>query len=210
MSDILRQVDEELRQDRLLNLWRRFRVYIVSGIILLIVSVLGYQINKSVKQSFYEDEVEKYINTSDLLDFNQAIEELSKIENSDQLLISGIAQIKIAALLIENEKKQESKNQLLKIINEGKADSMLTDLAIYFYLISSLNDVSMDEIKKYLTNNKLDNSSFKYLFKETIAIKNLLLGNIKPSKEKFEELANDENTPRDVVIRATKFLDTIK
>ena len=210
MSDILRQVDEELRQDRLLNFWKRFRVYIIGGIILLIVSVLGYQINKSVKQSFYEDEVEKYINTSDLLDFNQAIEELSKIENSDQLLISGIAQIKIAALLIENGKKQESKNQLLKIINEGKADSMLTDLAIYFYLISSLNDVSMDEINKYLTNNKLDNSSFKYLFKETIAIKNLLLGNIKPSKEKFEELVNDENTPRDVVIRANKFLDTIK
>ena len=210
MSDILRQVDEELRQDRLLNLWRRYRVYLIGGLILLIGSVLGYQINKSVNQSFYEDEVEKYISSSDLVDFNQTIENLSKIESSNQLLISDIAQIKIAAILMENGKIQESKNTLLEIINEGKTDTILTDLAIYFYLMSSLNDMPIDEINKYLTNNKLENSSFKYLFKETIAIKNLLVGNIKLSKEKFDELINDKNTPRDIVIRATKFLDTIK
>ena len=210
MSDILRQVDEELRQDRLLNLWRRYRIYLISGLILLISSVLGYQINKSVNQSFYEGEVEKYIGTSDLLDFNQAIENLGKIENSNQLLISGIAQIKIATLLMENGKIQESKAKLLEIINEDKTHDILNDLAIYFYLMSSLNDMPIDEINTYITTNKLENSSLKYLFKEIIAIKNLLAGNIKISKEKFDELSNDENAPRDIVIRATKFLDTIK
>ena len=210
MSDILRQVDEELRQDRLLNLWRRYRIYLICGLILLIGSVIGYQINKSVNQSFYEGEVEKYIGTSDLVDFNETIENLGKIENSNQLLISGIAQIKIAILLMENGKIQESKDKLLEIINDGKANAILTDLAIYFYLMSSLNDIPMDEINTYLSNNKLENSSFKYLFKETIAIKNLLSGNIKLSKEKFNELVNDENTPSDIVIRAAKFLDTIK
>jgi len=210
MSDILRQVDEELRQDRLLNLWRRYRIYLICGIILLISSVLGYQINKSVNQSFYEGEVEKYISTSDLVDFNQAVENLGKIENSNQLLISGIAQIKISSLLMENGKIQESKAKLLEIINEGKTDDFITDLAIYFYLMSSLNDMPIDEVNTYLTSNKLENSPLKYLFKETIAIKNLLAGNIKISIEKFDELINDENTPRDTVIRATKFLDTIK
>ena len=102
MSDILRQVDEELRQDRLINLWRRYRVYLIGGLILLIGSVLGYQINKSVNQSFYEEEVEKYIGTSDLVDTNQMTENLVEIENSNQLLISGIAQIKIATLLSKN------------------------------------------------------------------------------------------------------------
>ena len=80
MSDILRQVDEELRQDRLINLWRRYRVYLIGGLILLIGSVIGYQINKSVNQSFYEEEVEKYISTSDLANLNQTIENLGKIK----------------------------------------------------------------------------------------------------------------------------------
>ena len=210
MSDILRQVDEELRQDRLINLWRRYRVYLIGGLILLIGSVLGYQINKSVNQSFYEEEVEKYISSSDLVDFNQTIENLGEIENSNQLLISGIAQIKIATLLMENGKIQESKDKLLEIINEDKTDDIITDLAIYFYLMSNLNDMAMDEINIYIDADKLENSSFKFLFKETIAIKNLLSGEIQISKEKFDELINDANTPRDIVIRATKFLDTIK
>ena len=210
MSDILRQVDEELRQDRLINLWRRYRVYLIGGLILLIGSVLGYQINKSVNQSFYEEEVEKYISSSDLVDFNQTIENLGEIENSNQLLISGIAQIKIATLLMENGKIQESKDKLLEIINEDKTDDIITDLAIYFYLMSNLNDMAMNEINIYIDSGKLENSSFKFLFKETIAIKNLLSGKIQISKEKFDELINDANTPRDIVIRATKFLDTIK
>ena len=210
MSDILRQVDEELRQDRLLNLWRRYRVYLISGLIILIGSVLGYQISKSVNQSFYEEEVEKYIGSSDLVDSNQMIENLGEIENSNQLLISGIAQIKIATLLMENGKIQESKAKLLEIINEDKTDDIITDLAIYFYLMSNLNDMAMDEINIYIDTDKLENSSFKFLFKETIAIKNLLSGKIQISKEKFDELINDANTPRDIVIRATKFLDTFK
>ena len=210
MSDILRQVDEELRQDRLINFWRRYRVYLIGGLILLIVSVLGYQINKSVNQSFYEEEVEKYIGSSDLVDLNQTIENLGEIEDSNQLLISGIAQIKIATLLMENGKIQESKDKLLEIINEDKTDDIITDLAIYFYLMSNLNDMAMDEINIYIDTDKLENSSFKFLFKETIAIKNLLSGEIQISKEKFDELVNDANTPRDIVIRATKFLDTIK
>lgn len=210
MSDILRQVDEELRQDRLINLWRRYRVYIIGGLILLIGSVLGYQINKSVNQSFYEEEVEKYISSSDLVDFNQTIENLGEIENSNQLLISGIAQIKIATLLMKNGKIQESKDKLLEIINEDKTDDIITDLAIYFYLMSNLNDMAMDEINIYIDTDKLENSSFKFLFKETIAIKNLLSGKIQISKEKFDELINDAGTPRDIVIRATKFLDTIQ
>ena len=143
MSDILRQVDEELRQDRLINLWRRYRVYLIGGLILLIGSVLGYQINKSVNQSFYEEEVEKYIGSSDLVDFNQTIENLGEIEDSNQLLISGIAQIKIATLLMENGKIQESKDKLLEIINEDKTDDIITDLAIYFYLMSNLKEINL-------------------------------------------------------------------
>ena len=65
MSDILRQVDEELRQDRLLNLWKSYRLYLIGGLILIICSVIGYQIDKSVKSSIYEELLEKYISNSD-------------------------------------------------------------------------------------------------------------------------------------------------
>lgn len=210
MSDILRQVDEELRQDRLLNLWRRYRLYLIVGLIFLICSVIGYQINKSIKQSIYEEIVEKYISSSDLADLEKSNKILNDVGEANQSLISGLAKIKIANLLMENGNLLDGRNSLLEVINDNNTEQIAIDLAIYFYLMSDLKGIQQNEINKYLTNEKIENSSFKYLYRELIAIKNLLSGKRNQSIENFDNLIKDSNTPRDIVIRANKFVDSIK
>tara|TARA_Y200000002_G_scaffold193459_1_gene159796 strand:+ start:2625 stop:3257 length:633 start_codon:yes stop_codon:yes gene_type:complete len=210
MSDILRQVDEELRQDRLLDLWKSYRLYLIGGLILIICSVIGYQIDKSVKSSLYEELVEKYISTSDLDDLEKSIKTLVEIGEYNQSLISGIAKIKIANLLMENGNSLDGRNTLLEVINDNNSEQIVNDLAIYLYLMNDLKGNQQDEISKYLTNEKIESSSLKYLYRELIAINDLLLGNNKLSIENFNKLINDSNTPRDIVIRANKFVDSIK
>ena len=189
MSDILRQVDEELRQDRLLNLWRKYRLYLIFTIILVIGSVLGYQINHSISKSSHEDMVEKYIGISDLIDIDDSIKKLDEINDSNSLYISDISKIKIANLFIEKGNKEESRNKLLEIINNNKSESSLVDLATYFYLMSNLKNIEFEEMKNYLTKEKMKNSSFKFLYKEIFAIKYLLSGDIETSSEKFNASA---------------------
>ena len=210
MSDILRQVDEELRQDRLLDLWKSYRLYLIGGLILIICSVIGYQIDKSVKSSLYEELVEKYISTSDLDDLEKSIKTLVEIGEYNQSLISGIAKIKIANLLMENGNSLDGRNTLLEVINDNNSEQIVNDLAIYLYLMNDLKGNQQDEISKYLTNEKIESSSLKYLYRELIAINDLLLGNNKLSIENFNKLINDSNTPRDIVIRANKFVDSIR
>jgi len=210
MSDILRQVDEELRQDRLKILWKKYRIYIVGMLILIIGGVFGYQINKSVNQSYYEKTVEKYIAIAGIKNLNESIKNLSEIEGDNQLFISSIAKIKAANLLMENGNTEESMNKLKEIMNDDNSDKLVADIATYFYLMSNLNEINKDEINIYITSERENNSSLKYLFKEAIAIKNLLSGNIDLSKEYFNDLSNDTNAPREIAIRASKFLDTLK
>tara|TARA_Y200000002_G_scaffold375752_1_gene378580 strand:+ start:1157 stop:1789 length:633 start_codon:yes stop_codon:yes gene_type:complete len=209
MSDILRQVDEELRQDRMLNLWKRYRLYLIGGVILIVCSVLIYQINKSASLSFNEELVEKYISSADLDDYDKSIEILSQIEGSDKSLIASIAKIKMANLLMEKDNIQDSRAKLLEVINDDNNEILLIDLAIYFYLMGNLKDLQQVEIEKYLTNDKIKTSSFKFLYRELIAIKNLLSGNNELSLKNFNDLINDVNTPRDIVIRASKFIESI-
>ena len=210
MSDILRQVDEELRQDRLKILWKKYRIYIVGMLILIIGGVFGYQINKSVNQSYYEKTVEKYIAIAGIKNLNESIKNLSEIEGDNQLFISSIAKIKAANLLMENGNTEESMNKLKEIMNDDNSDKLVADIATYFYLMSNLNEINKDEINIYITSEREKNSSLKYLFKEAIAIKNLLSGDIDLSKEYFNDLSNDTNAPREIAIRASKFLDTLK
>ena len=49
MSDVLRQIDEDLRKDRLINLWRKYGIYILSFIIIVILSVVGFQFKISIE-----------------------------------------------------------------------------------------------------------------------------------------------------------------
>ena len=55
MSDVLRQIDEDLRKDKLNKLWKNYGLYIIVLIITIILAVIGYQIKVS------EDDILLYL-----------------------------------------------------------------------------------------------------------------------------------------------------
>ncbi|HEY4986280.1 MAG TPA: tetratricopeptide repeat protein, partial [Bradyrhizobium sp.] len=44
MSDIFREVEEEVRRERLEKIWKLYGDYIVAGIALLVIAVAGYEL----------------------------------------------------------------------------------------------------------------------------------------------------------------------
>ena len=47
MSDVLRQIDEDLRKEKLLSLWRSYGTYLIILVILGVGSLIGYQVYNS-------------------------------------------------------------------------------------------------------------------------------------------------------------------
>ena len=66
MSDVFREVNEDLRREQLKQLWRRFGKYIIGGAVLIVVIVAGYQILQSVQQSKERDSGDRYQAAFDL------------------------------------------------------------------------------------------------------------------------------------------------
>ena len=87
MSDVLRQIDEDLRKDRILSLWKKYGIYIIVFILLIISSVIGYQINKSLNISNNQKQVENYLIASNLPSENEIVSSLSNIENSSNIFM---------------------------------------------------------------------------------------------------------------------------
>ena len=58
MSDILRQVDEDLRNERISNLWKKYGLYLISFIIIIVVLIIGFQLKISFDKSGNEKLVE--------------------------------------------------------------------------------------------------------------------------------------------------------
>lgn len=205
MSDILRQVDEDLRKDRLLDIWRRYRVYIISSILIILISLSGYQyfIYKAKLQN--EIIVEEYIDAINSTDKEIALNKLNNLDSADNTLIRGFSKLKRADLLMSLEKKDLSNDLLKEIFIDESLDSIIRDLALYKYLMAKLDTLDQDIFFDLIDEDRLNESEFKYLFVELKALKLLIEGDKNSSFEIFESIVSNNDFPVSIKTRAKKF-----
>ena len=205
MSDILRQVDEDLRKDKLLAIWRSYRIYIVSFILTVLISLSGYQYYLSVFNSKHEAILEAYIEAINSTNSDISINKLIKLDQSDNSYIKGLAKLKRAELYFNYNNNDEALNLLKSISNDNTLNPVIRDLALYKYLMLQLDILDKDLYFEAIDSERLKESNFRYLFKELKALKYLILGDRINSLEIFESIILDNNAPSDLKTRAEKF-----
>ena len=210
MSDILRQVDEDLRKERLSNLWKKYGLYLVAFIIVIVLTVVGYQLKASIDKSKNENLLEIYIESANSESFNQQLLMLETITNSKNIHLSGLADLKIANLFIENKNIEKGLIKLEEIAANQNYDIIINDLATYLLLMIKIDELSEGRFMEQINTVNVQNSKFKYLFMELISIKKLLIGKNKESTKGFQELIDLIDTPADIKTRAIKFIEIAK
>ena len=205
MSDILRQVDEDLRKDRLLKIWKLYGIYIVSVILIGLISLAGYQYYLSNTYSKNEAIVAKYIDAINSKDLNSSINQLSELDNSDNSYIKGLSQLKRAEIYVSLDQKDQALKLLQEISVDSSLDQIIKDLALYKYLMLQLTALNKDQYIDLIKENHLNESQFKYLFKELKGIKFLIEGETTASAEMFDSIILDQNSPNELKLRSKKF-----
>ena len=206
MSEILRQVDEDLRKEKIKNIWKKYYIYIIIFLVIIIFAPLSYQITKTINLSKNEKYVEDYLNYINISDSNNKIIELENLSRNNNNLISSLASLKIANIYIEENKIKEGRSELLKISNDINNNEIIRDLALYFYLMSGIDTISSEEIFSLLPNEKIQRSAYKFLFQELMAIHFIILNDLDKANQYLSKLSNDIDTPFEIKSRIEKFI----
>ena len=209
MSDVLRQIDEELRRDRIKYYLKKYGLYASVIFIILISIVIGIQIKKSIDLSQSEKFVKQYLVATNSIDKQKTKELLIQLSGTSEHYIDQITKIQIANAYMEEGDIVKSNEILLDIINNNKNDVVIIDLATYFYLMANINSLNKNKFESYLPKIKIDKSKFKFLYKELLGIKYFLEGDLEFSKNIFQELIEDPDVPIELGIRANKFFEII-
>ncbi len=207
MSDILRQVDEDLRKEKLTSLWNRFKIYIISVTLLLITSVSVYQYLEISEYNEKVSTIEKYYKASN----NESIEEiLSKLEiiKTSNEFSQNLIDLKIADIHILKGDIDWGLEKLEQIF-KSKNQSILGDLALYKYLMLKIDQVTLNEFNNLIENFNSKENNFNYLFSELVGIKNIIDGQYSEGKIIFESLLNDASVSNEIKIRAEKYINII-
>ena len=185
MSDVFQEVDEELREEKYKSIWRKFRYYVIGGLILFILGIATNAFWKDYNLKEINDRSEKFFTAIEMAqeDKVNAITLLEKFANQEErnseynALIARFTEAAIrrsekdfnGALLIyqslednnisnfyEDYAKLSSVEMLIALNNKKDAKLILDDL------ISNTSDLKYIDME-YLGYLEIDAVSYKHL-----------------------------------------------
>ena len=204
MANIFREVDEDIRKERYINLFRKYGVYVIA-IIVIIVGTLagiqfysGYQVNKN--EMLFAEYINIIENNSD-----DTLEKLSDSGGTSNLFLNGMYLLKRSDLLVASGQIDQATLLLSEAINNNNLNKIHHDVAIYKLLMVNIETLSIEEIKSY-QNKLISEVDAFYLIEELIAIKFLVEGQKEDAIKKFSELSNNNSVPIEIKNRSAVFI----
>ena len=204
MANIFREVDEDIRKERYINLFRKYGVYVIA-IIVIIVGTLagiqfysGHQVNKN--EMLFAEYINIIENNSD-----DTLEKLSDSGNTSNLFLNGMYLLKRSDLLVASGQIDQATLLLSEAIENNALNKIHNDVAIYKLLMINIETLSIEEIKSY-QNKLISEVDAFYLTEELIAIKFLIEGQKEDAIKKFSELSTNNSVPIEIKNRSAVFI----
>ena len=213
MADLFQEIDDELRQDKASRLWKLYGKYVVAVAIIIITSVGGYkfwqqkQLDNGEKASIaYEAALARSASG----DFKGAIDQLNEEELKLVRGYAALSQMQKANLAM---KIKDFEAALITYKNIAENDDYPQSIKEW----ASFRHVAVRVEKQIDSNASADldtliatDSPWRFLAKEIKAVKEIETGNNSGAKAIFSELADDENAPERLRVRAAEFLQTLQ
>tara|TARA_B000000477_G_scaffold74638_1_gene62775 strand:- start:201 stop:830 length:630 start_codon:yes stop_codon:yes gene_type:complete len=204
MANIFREVDEDIRKERYINLFRKYGVYVIA-IIVIIVGTLagiqfysGYQVNKN--EMLFAEYINIIENNSD-----DTLEKLSDSGETSNIFLNGMYLLKRSDLLVASGQIDQATLLLSEAIENNNLNKIHNDVAIYKLLMINIETLSIEEIKSY-QNKLISEVDAFYLTEELIAIKFLIEGQKEDAIKKFSELSTNNSVPIEIKNRSAVFI----
>ena len=204
MSDIFREVDEDLRRDRYGKLWKRFAPFIIGVAVLIVVGTGGYrywQYSQGQKSAQAGDELLTAIDAGNAGNHDQALQELAKLSNS----IGGypmLARMREAGEMAVSGEKEKALQAFSAIANDTSIDQQFRDVAAiragYLAVDLETRDQVADRVEA-LTDAA---SAMRAAAWEIMGLAAWKAGDMNDADKWFSMILEDTATPADVTTRA--------
>lgn len=204
MANIFREVDEDIRKERYINLFRKYGIYAIGFIIVVVGSLAGMQFYSSYQTNKNEILFAEYINIIETNSDN-ALEELTNSSNSSNSFLNGMNLLKRTDLLIAADQVEEATILLKDAIDGKNLNKIHHDVAIYKLLMINIESLNLEEIKLY-QNKLISEVDAFYLIEELVAIKFLIEGKNDEAIKKLTELSVNNNVPIEIKNRSAVFI----
>ena len=204
-DSLLREVEEELRRERMEQLWKQYGTYFVIAALAVVVVVAGWKYYQSQQISAAYTAGAAYEKASSLADDSKSDEARKAFEDLVKSAPSGyaaLARLKLAGLENAAGEKAKALAQYEALAASNDADPLLRSFAKLQAAALKIGDADFTEVENRLNDLTADTSPWRANARELVALAAFRAGKKDVARKTLEQLLADRNAPSDVRERA--------
>ena len=214
MSDdsFIREVDEELRQDRLKSVWDRYGNIAIAAAVLIVLATAGFRGWEYYTASRAANSGDTFLQALDLSEEGRADDAIAKLE---ELIAGGsgqypaLARLRIGAELAGKGDKQGAIDQFDAIAGDSAFDEDLRALARLRAGLLAVDIVDYDGVKSRLEPLAAAGGDYRSLAREALGIAAYKAGLPSEAAGWFQQIVDDAGSAGGVRERASVMLNLL-
>jgi len=212
LSDIFREVDEEVRQEWAKDLWKKYGAYAIGVALLVITLVGGYKGWQYYSLQQLENAGAQYLENVALIDDGKDAQALEAFRVLSEKGSSGfflLSKFQEAGLLAKLGKNDEAVALYDELAGKTALEDSLRDLARFRAALLLSNTASFKEVEDRIGKLATTGNPWRLSAQEILAITAFRTGDLVKAEEIFNELSTDPETPNALRTRATAMISII-
>jgi len=211
---LFREIDEELKQDRAIKIWKTYKLYIITAVFLPVAIVVGYQSWQSWALTERIELSERYYKATKLLEDSptKANDMLLRLAQDRHMGYKLLSKFQTAATLAKNKNEVAAMQVYEGLANDKKISKIYRDLASLLYIIQSIDlgvktdSAIIDELST-LTSKE---NPWRYTALELKALLSKKIGKTNEAKEIYQKLLVDPKTSSGIRQRSQAIMLTLQ
>ncbi|MAZ19119.1 MAG: hypothetical protein CL535_22700 [Ahrensia sp.] len=215
MSDdsFIREVEEELRSDRLKKVWNQFGAFIIGAAILIVVGTAawrGWEYYSERQASASGDRFLAALNLANEGKSDEALTALQALEDDGYGAYPVLARMRAATVLEEKGDAAGAVAAFDEVAADGSAPDAVRDMARIRAAYILVDTGTADQVAERAEPLSADTSPLRHAAREALGLAAWKDGRLGDAKVLFQQIVDDLNAPRNAKQRAAIMLDLIK
>lgn len=211
MSDIFREVEEEVRREQYQKLWKKYGNYAIAGAALIVIGVAGYQLWQQWDRSQREEASRQYHAAEQLADAGRLAEAenaFGKLAQEGPAGYAALSKFHQAAIMLASGKRDQALalyGQLAQL-----KDSNLAGVARLRMAWAQAEYTPREQLEKNLAPVMAPDSAWRQAALEVLAYADLRQGRRDAAVKEYEQLAADTKATQGVRDRSHAMAEFLK
>jgi hypothetical protein len=208
---LAREIDEELRRERLQKLWAQYGTYIVAAVLTMVLGIGGYNWWQSRKIAASERAGQQFEQALELTTAG-SVEEARKVLQSIGSASGGgyptLAQLTLAGQAVK-EGKTDAAIAAYDAAAARASDPLIKDFARLQSTALKIESSDFTEVQNRLNDLIGDKSPWRYLAREVVGVSAIRSGKLDEARNLLAPLSADARAPAAVRERAGALMNLV-